>query len=88
MGAFKDIYDIVSEVTAKIQANRLKKRGERSRDELESYTAELESRIEEIQSKLEELQAENENLIAENTRLKAGPPTIRFTGDHGIPNLY
>lgn len=89
MGALKDIYDIVSEMTSEIKANRLKKRGERSREELEAICLKQEEGITEIQAKLKELQMENEDLVAENARLKAGPRRPQVTGlDPGIQSLY
>ena len=82
MGAIKDIYDIFSDVTAKMQANRLKKRGERSREELESYAEALETSVAELKSEVENLQrehteevaqlaAKSEQLIAQIAELKA-----------------
>ena len=87
MGAIKDIYDILSEVTAKVQAHRLKKSKERSREDLESYANELETIIEELRGKVQDLerehtavvaglQVENAELVAQIEKLKPWkPPT-------------
>jgi hypothetical protein len=88
MGAIKDIYDILSEVTAKVQARRLKKSKERSREDLESYANELETIIEELRVKVQDLerehtavvaglQVEKAEMVAQNEKLKKPwkPPT-------------
>jgi hypothetical protein len=88
MGAIKDIYDILSEVTAKVQAHRRKKSKERSREDLESYANELETSVEELRVNVQvlerehtaavaALQVENAKLVAQIEKLKkpCKPPT-------------
>ena len=59
MGAIKDVYDILADITAKVQTHRLKKGKKRSREELESAVDEMESVVEELRSKIEDLEREH-----------------------------
>lgn len=99
MGAIKDIYDILADVASKMQSHRLKKGKERSREEVEAYATTLEDVVAELQAKVEDLQREHaaevselqakiSELESENAKMKAKPPTLKFTGDPGIQGLY
>lgn len=94
MGAIKDIYDVLADMTAKVQAHRLKKGKERSREELESVVTEQESSVSELRSKVENLEREHAEevtnlkteiarLESENADLKTkltAPPPKRISG--------
>ena len=73
MGAIKDIYDIIGDITSKLRSRPVKQ----SNEDIATVAAELKSRVEQLERdhavEVTALKQENEHLVAENLKLQ--PPS-------------